>query len=381
MAEPHWNGSRQLCVLVLVFTVLGAGSAESDVLVYRSPEGSRTVEGQLSARTSEELLFLGRDGQMHLVEAADLIEWRPSADPPEPITRDQMTELVRSEFGREFSVRKTAHYLIFYNTNPKFARDCGRLFERLHRSFTTYFTRQGFQMQPSRFPLVAVVFSHEQEFRAYAQHELGEQKAHHVIGYYSFLTNRMALYDLKPKRPVGLGNVATKQRTGWPRRIGSYSELNVATIIHEATHQLAYNSGFHQRFSDNPLWLAEGMAMFFETGDANGIGTVNRPRMQLIRKEYLWRARPLDIASLICTDDRLLDSQTATLAYAQSWALTYHLMKSRRKQFHEYLRILREKPPLAQDSPEQRLADFKAAFGQDIRKLERRFLLHMRDLR
>ena len=37
-------------------------------------------------------------------------------------------------------------------------------------------------------------------------------------------------------------------------------ERNVATIIHEATHQLAYNSGMQRRYADNPMWVSEGLA-------------------------------------------------------------------------------------------------------------------------
>ena len=36
------------------------------------------------------------------------------------------------------------------------------------------------------------------------------------------------------------------------------------TIIHEATHQTAYNVGVHARFADQPRWLVEGLAMMFE---------------------------------------------------------------------------------------------------------------------
>ena len=68
------------------------------------------------------------------------------------------------------------------------------------------------------------------------------------------------------------------------KRRTAASAFNMATIVHEATHQIAFNSGLHVRFADNPLWLTEGMAMYFEGPDPDGgydwkaIGELNRPR-------------------------------------------------------------------------------------------------------
>ena len=59
----------------------------------------------------------------------------------------------------------------------------------------------------------------------------------------------------------------------------------VSTIVHEATHQIAFNSGLHQRLSDCPKWFSEGVAMYCETPDLKssegwaGIGAVNRNRL------------------------------------------------------------------------------------------------------
>jgi hypothetical protein len=197
----------------------------------------------------------------------------------------------------------------------------------------------------------------------------------------------MVLFDMQADGPrAGLGNVAAGRPGQGPRGIEAFDEVNIATIIHEATHQLAYNSGFHRRFSDNPLWLAEGMAMFFEApnrraGDWKGIGEVNRPRLELFRREFIVGSRPMDIQKLLRNDDLLRDKRTALVAYAESWALTYFLMRTRSNQFFDYLKILAKKPPLDQDTPDQRLADFRTAFGEDMDKLAEEFVRYMRTVR
>lgn len=363
-----------------------AGVARADKMVYGTPDGRFTVEGRLTVRTASEILFLACDGRMHLVNPSRVVELEETQEKPKPLSKEEMIAELRREFGSRFRVFSTNRYVICYNSDPDFARSCGRLFERLHGAFANYFQKAGFQVQPNEYPLVAIVFGDEKEFLAYATRELGEDMARNVIGYYSFLSNRMVLFDMQARAGrAGLGNVARKTPSG-PRSIDAYTEANIATVIHEAAHQLAYNTGFHQRFSDNPLWLAEGMGMFFEapnrqSANWSGIGEINRPRLALFRDQHLVPGgNRVDILKLIQDDELLRDKKTALVGYADSWALTYFLIKTHREQYYEYLRILAKKPPLAQDGPNQRLADFKAAFGDDVAQLEEDFVRYIRTL-
>ena len=160
----------------------------------------------------------------------------------------------------------------------------------------------------------------------------------------------------------------------------------VATIIHEATHQLAYSSGIHQRLADIPLWLSEGFAMYFETPDLKsrrgwaGIGNVNRPR--LVRFRQSLSTRPNDaLVSVLSSDERFRNTKTALGAYAEAWALNYYLIKRYPEQYNDYLKMLAEKGPLLTDTPEERIAEFRAAFGVDLATFDRDFLKYMRGVR
>ena len=374
-----------VCLSLVQLLVL-VSHATADTFVYETPDGRRTVEGQLVARNDEELLFLGRDGRMHLVNANRAVDLVIAAEKPKPLTKDEMIVELRREFGSGFRVFATNRYVICHNCDADFAKSCGTLFERLNRAFTNYFEKAGFQVQTNEYPLVAVVFREERDFLNYAARELGEEMSRNVIGYFSFLTNRMVLYDMQANAGrSGLRNVGPRAGNG-PRGIESLGETSVATIVHEATHQLAYNSGFHQRFSDNPLWLAEGMAMFVEAPNRNAadwkrIGEVNKPRLELFRQRHLGPgSQRVDIRSLIRTDELLRDKDTALAAYADSWALNFFLIRTRREQFYKYLGILGQKRPLDQDTPEQRLADFTAAFGDDIDQIEEDLTRYVRNL-
>ena len=90
------------------------------------------------------------------------------------------------------------------------------------------------------------------------------------------------------------------------------AEPMVATIIHEATHQIAFNCGLQTRFADIPVWVSEGLAVYFETPDLQSpkgwrnIGAVNQPRLDRFR-EYLTRRPPGSLASLLADDKRMRD--------------------------------------------------------------------------
>jgi hypothetical protein len=213
-------------------------------------------------------------------------------------------------------------------------------------------------------------------YRRYAINELGDA-VDSIIAYYNLKTNRIAMYDLTGVQAA---------RGDAPRRSGV--EINatlnkpeaanlVATIVHEATHQIAFNCGVQTRLADVPVWMSEGMAMYFETPDLSGsrawrgVGAVNRARLDQFRRYS--RTRPADSLSTLLSDDHRLQKPEGVLdAYAESWALTYYLIKQRPKDFVAYLKLLADKSPGTKDTPEQRRQQFEQQFG-DLKRLDEDF--------
>lgn len=186
------------------------------------------------------------------------------------------------------------------------------------------------------------------------------------------------LYDLT----VGAGGRAPRSADDVARQVAT-SGFSVATVVHEATHQIAFNSGMHTRYADNPMWLTEGMAMYFETPDLRSrtgwrtAGQVNRARLGRFR-EYLTEGRPDDsLVRLVRSEERFRDPQSAPFAYAESWALTHYLIRRHREKFVAYLQHLAARPRLNWNTPQQRLAAFREAFGNNLESLDRAFLQHV----
>ena len=286
-----------------------------------------------------------------------------------------------AEFGEGFEIVRTDHYVICTNAGKPYAEWCGNLFERLLSAFLTHWRGKPLSLEEPAAPLPAVVFASAEEFARFAAKDAGPATAKSK-GYYSVRTNRIVLYDLT----AGPNSPPAQTPLDVARKVAA-SPFNVATVVHEATHQIAFNCGLHTRYADNPVWLTEGMAMYFETPDLKNrtgwrtIGKVNRLRLGQFKKSLSGRPSPDSLVSLISSDQRLTNAETAALAYAEAWALSYFLIHKRRGQYENYLDALSQKKPLEWNTPKQRLAEFQAAFGEDLKQLDQEFLRYIARLR
>jgi hypothetical protein len=330
------------------------------------------------------VLLLTPDGAMWPLPKEQITKRRTDPRPFEPLTKPQLITRLTSELPAGFKFHQTKHYVIAYNTSPAYAQWVGSLYERLYAAFHNYWERRGMKLHEPEFPLVALVFDSRDSYAEFARAEVGEA-ARAMIGYYSLQSNRMIMYDL-----TGVEDLkATGDRSSAARinQILSQpgAERTVATIVHEATHQLAFNSGLQVRYADLPLWVSEGLAIFFETpdlGSAKGwrtIGGVNRVNLTNFRK-YL-RTRPADgLVTLLADDKRFREAGTGADAYAESWALTYFLLQTRKDAYVKYLQAMAEQAPLVDVPADERIARFKQHFGDDLAGLDAEFLRYMRSV-
>ena len=89
----------------------------------------------------------------------------------------------------------------------------------------------------------------------------------------------------------------------------------------------------------------------------------------------------MKLEELVSHDRAFRESATIRMAYAQSWALTYFLVRTRREEFLTYLQIQGAKQSLSAYSPEGRLRDFETAFDGTMRELQREFQRYMQRLK
>lgn len=330
-----------------------------------------------------DVLLMTPEGRALVIQGADIVERTKDEQPFTPMKREEVARRVLAELPPGFKVYMTSNYVICYNTSLAYAQWCGALFERLNRAFDTYWDNRDFKLTPPEFPLVALIFDGKETYSRFVREELGDATSS-IVGFYSPKTNRINMYDLTGVEELRSGN----DRGSSSARINQIlSQPNagplVATVVHEATHQLAYNRGLQTRLADNPAWVSEGLAVYFETPDLKSskgwasIGAVHRGRLQQFRA-YLQKRPEDSLVTLIRDDKRLKDAHTAIDSYAEAWALNYYLLRTRSKDYVQYLRQLSTLQPLMKETPEVRLKLFLSTFGSDLQKFDSEFLRYMR---
>jgi hypothetical protein len=337
----------------------------------------RKIAGRVLVEAADGgLLVEGTDGRLWTVEKEQLKSREPTDREFAPLSAEALGRQVAAELGGNCEIVVSRHYVICSRAGKAYAQWCGTLFERLHAAFQNYWKQRGVKLHEPEFPLLALVFANEEQFATFATDDAGPAAAA-AKGYYSIGTNRIVLYDLT----ASTGGTAT-DASDIARRLAA-APFNVATVVHEATHQIAFNSGMHTRYADNPLWLTEGMAMYFETPDLTSrsgwktVGAVNDLRLRQFQ-DSLPRRRDDALATLIRSDARFTDPDQMGAAYAEAWALSYFLIKTRKEAYAGYLRGIARKPRLMWTEPDGRLQEFRAAFGEDLQQLDREFIRFMR---
>lgn len=349
-------------------------NAKLETFVFKDDsKKSRTVIGRVMVEAADGgLLVLSVDGRLWSVEKPNLTSRKASDKDFMPLSGEELGKVLAEEIGGKSEIVYTKHYVICSRAGKAYAQWCGALFERLYAAFQNYWKQRGLELGEPDFPLPALVFANEKQFAEFATKDAGPDAAT-AKGYYSIPTNRMVIYDLTGGD--GKGDDIADKLAGTP--------FNIATVVHEATHQIAFNSGMHTRFADNPLWLTEGMAMYFETPDLSSksgwktVGAVNDLRFNQFA-EFTKRGRePDSLKTLLQSDARFTDAKLMRDAYCEAWALCYFLIKTRKEDFSQYLVRIANKSELEWDDPAGRLKDFQDVFGSDLKKIDADFVKYM----
>lgn len=353
--------STRHLVLVLVGSLWSSIVLAADARMVRISYEGNSLTGRVLVHAGDDGWFLQRDGRLAPIVLSEVHDYEVLGN-FRPFGTVELRERLTREFGNDMTVSATGHYLVVAPSG--LGSRFGRLFEDLYREFVVYFAARGFRMRDPEFPLVAIVFPNEAQFHAYCKAE-GVQPQPGLRGYYLPTSNRVALYD-----------TATSGRT-------AVSSLD-HTIIHEAVHQVAFNTGIHSRVGTNPQWVVEGLATVFENAAVrrNDRNTPQGERVNVSRLRWFQQHRdrwPLGgIAELIADDQRFQDSVLD--AYSQAWALSFYLMETRSADYTAYLRKLAQRNPLEPYPPAERLRDFQTHFGNDLSLLETRLRRFCDDL-
>jgi hypothetical protein len=360
-----WIKFTAVCATLLGFLLVRSAAAAPPVkAMVQVRLAGETIEGQPLAWSSNIIHLLARDGQLVSFRPGSTPDLRESSPRFYSYTPSEMRARLHTEFDNSFTIAVTQHYVVVY---PKASKaPWAARFEDLYKQFYHYFRVRGATLHEANCPLVAIVFPNKAAYQKYS-HAHGMNISDNYWGHYARTTNRVYLFDVQADYP----------QLKW--------DDAAALIVHEATHQTAFNTGIHSRFGDSPRWVTEGLAMMFEARGVWNSGRyqqqsdrINRERLTEFR-ETLSKRPPHWFAQFILSDVPFSTQEKA--AYAEAWAFSFYLCETNPRLYAKYLARTAAREDFADYSSTARLRDFTDIFGDNLKLIDAQFLRYIEKLK
>ncbi len=286
-----------------------------------------------------------------------LAKYRRGSVPISPSVGEEMRKFVKND---DMKFTRSRHFLLMHDTSdekdPEYGKSVAQhrldLLEKVYDSLYMKYALEGYPLRVPRDPMRVVLFDKHADYLNFVK--LLSPALKMTSGFYSPKENIAIFYRQKTDEAFEGANQlvkvlqdlrATMKRTrmaggGEIIRFAKTLELlididgenqEIEVVTHEATHQLAANSGLLDRERFQVRWAHEGLASYFESpkeASWAGMGSVNEQRLGYYR--ILERDPEHSTLEFVVTDkifDFAGSSFSMQAAYGQAWALTHFLME------------------------------------------------------
>ncbi|HMO93186.1 MAG TPA: DUF1570 domain-containing protein [Pirellulaceae bacterium] len=323
----------------------------------------KRITGQLLASDSTSFALLQTDGRMQHLQHAEVKEMSEISGTFRPMSPSSLKDRMLKLAPKGYEVTNTGNFVVVHPVGT--ADQWAYPFEKLLGRFNSYFSVRDFNLNRPQFPLVVVVYATRSEFLRVAQ-KRDVANADNMAGFYSPTTNQVITYV---------------QAQGLDKEWNS----NHLTLVHEALHQFAFNSGIHNRWGVTPKWASEGLAVMFEAKGVNDSRTYTQRQHRIHQvylaqfKNYVKAERHKGLLQQLVESDRYFEKDPH-LAYTISWSVMFYLAENQRRELSSYLKTVAQLPNFTQYSPADRLQHFANHFGSDFNILEHRIVRFLEGL-
>ncbi len=323
---------------------------------------------------------------------------------------DELRSLVQKS---DMKIRRSAHYVLLYDTPDQVpegrkasrANERLELLERVFESFVLKFSSRGVELQLPSQRLQVVLFNKHEDYLNFATRL--DPSLQSAAGFWDSRSNVAVFYDQASDSSFEVlrqlaGKYQQVRDDAIRRKLPNRAEIirlantmiqlvnikqedqDVSVVSHEATHQMAGNTGLLPRDARIPVWVHEGLATYFESpNDAvwAGIGAVNEQRLRWYRA--LESDRVHSNINFVVGDRIFRQARTHQAAlhgYGQSWALTHYLMEHHFDRLIDYYRRLAELKADEEPTSEQLTEIFNQAFGPVRDTLDEQWRRYMASL-
>ncbi|MCA1685070.1 MAG: DUF1570 domain-containing protein, partial [Planctomycetia bacterium] len=228
------------------------------------------------------------------VVGADKAQTRATPDAAElEAIRRRATEVKLENVG----TNETDHYVAVGDAPDGFRAEALKVCEGLAKTLQTHFVTKGIPVTLPPRKMCVVVLDGRPSYEAFT----GQVASGNEGGLYELDRNRLVIF-----------------RTDDP-------QVNTFTLVHEATHQITYNTGLLSRQGDVPVAVSEGFATYGEVWRVNRPSLKSPNALRLAALKNPGGAGPawIPMARLLADDELFNDAKTELLAYAESWRLVY----------------------------------------------------------
>jgi len=368
----------------VLLACVSVASADEKPILMRLETGEApsptSVVGRIVARNDAgQLLLEEPSGRLHSHTIKPTDTLTELQQPFQRLTADEMAAHLLNETGAGFRIHRTDNFLICSDASDLYTDFCSRLLQRVATGYQEFFEGSEVRIQDTPADLPVIIFRNSETFQAFAKQQHPTTDFSDVPGYYSVRDNQMLIAAVSGDREFRTNPQLLRELRKKTRQI--------ETIVHEAIHQLAFNTGLQVRYADNPLWLSEGLAVYFEHAAGRGTelwvqpGGVNRIHLPGFKAASASGRLRLSLSQLISSDASFQSADQLADAYAESWALTYYLVRSDRQAFDKYLSALQNRKPLEAVDATTRLREFEAATGASLAEIEERLVKYMSRVR
>ena len=257
----------------------------------------------------------------------------------------------------EFKVNesKEKHYVGIGDAPADFRAEAVSICETLAKVYRDYFETKGFKVGSPESRLIVIILKDKESYKAFVGDVAGADVGAEVGGHYDVEANQLVVFD------------STHNDNG----LAASARVNTFTLVHEAIHQLTYNTGLLERQGDVPVAISEGLATFGElwqhTNRRSTLGVRNSARLAVFSQpdgQGAW----IPVEEILTKDDLFADPDTTQVAYAESWVLVHYFLRttpSKLTKFRAYLDALRKRR-----DPSHRLEDARTHLG-DLARLDK----------
>ncbi len=298
---------------------------------------------------------------------------QPAQTAPSPSPDLVDLTIIKSLLGEPTQVSTTDHFAIVHEAGVNYLPGTSRTLELAYKQFYEVFSLAGFDLTRSADRLVWICFPQQGKFDEYARRVEGTDLSW-LDGYYSTLTNRVAVVEPSPRLPqrdkadtspkADSNRVANAENHEEVLAMSAVdSQMDIARLTHELAHQLAFNSGLQKRGVMYPFWISEGLATNFEFDWLVGTGFADcsTARRECLIKAYA-AGELIPLRQFVVQLKSPASASRSRRYYAQAWAFFQYLLTERSENLRDYLVRLSKLAP-GQRTPKTLLREFTDSFG------------------